>query len=95
MTERRAPIDPWQSVDALTGIGPRLREGLEAQGVYLVMPVNVRVCWEEAWSEWAIGSTSCLSICPRWFHRLCKFRLKPGGGPVLAEVAIELVEKKR
>lgn len=33
MTRRRDLVDPWQPVDALTGIGPRLREGLEAQGI--------------------------------------------------------------
>ncbi len=37
MTKRCAAIDPWQPVDVLTGIGPKLREGLEAQGVYRVV----------------------------------------------------------
>ncbi len=37
MKDRDSALDPWGSVDGLTGIGPRLREGLEAEGVHRIV----------------------------------------------------------
>ena len=54
-------------------------------GCYTVCPQSSRP--QPSWGRWSIGPDEIpVAVCARFFHRVCDFRLKPGDGPVLAEI---------